>query len=135
MTRSQTHAKLYCRISMWFLILNTGLKCVVQLAIQEVVPTGSVIGWDAVKGKGTSGHGFFMASDSFTKHPSGPAMLPMIYVRMYTSSCSNYRRIPLSTTIPFSVSTFRTLTFCVVTCCPPIRPAIFFPGSTLEPPP
>ena len=48
-------------------------------------------------------------------HPSGPAIQP------------------LSTTIPFSVSTFNTLTFWVVTCCPPIFPGIFLPGKTLEP--
>lgn len=46
---------------------------------------------------GISGHGFFMASESLTTHPSGPGMQPF------------------NTTIPFSSSTFITLTFCVVT--------------------
>ena len=41
--------------------------------------------------------------------------------------------LPLTTTSPFGSSTFRTFRFCIVTLSAPIRPAMFFPGCTLEP--
>ena len=43
---------------------------------------------------GISGHGFFMASESLTKHPSGPAMQPTKPV-----SVANSRRRPWEQTV------------------------------------
>ena len=62
--------------------------CVVQ-AIASKDAAG--MGWVAVIGKGTSGHGFFIASDNFTKHPSGPAMLPMVHIRKDPPCVSSIR--------------------------------------------
>lgn len=83
---------------------------------------------------GTSGQGFLIASCILTMHLSGPAIQPNPHQHM--GSClPEIEVLPFSTTMPFSSSTFSTLTFCVVTCCPPILPGMRFPGRTLDPPP
>ena len=64
---------------------------------------------------GISGHGFFMASESLTTHPSGPGMQPIKTHEFGQTVVEGRGSGPFNTTIPFSSSTFITLTFCVVT--------------------
>jgi len=68
----------YSWCSICLLISKQGLDCVTQLNLQALICEDSSTGWDGVTGRGKSGHGFLMASDNFTKHPSGPAMFPML---------------------------------------------------------
>ena len=49
---------------------------VTQLDIQALEVEDSAVSWVGVTGIGISGHGFLIASDNFTKHPSGPAIFP-----------------------------------------------------------
>lgn len=86
-------------------------------------------------GGGTFGHGFSRASCIMTTQPFGPDTAPMRtdqhqLVTIETQSAEQIETInsPFTKTIPFSSSVCSTFKFCTVFLCPPIFPAIFFPG-------
>ena len=63
---------------------------------QAVVCTGSATGCGAGS-RATFGHGFLIASDSFTKQPSGPGIHPAMFVSIWhgTELRESYRSAPL----------------------------------------